>query len=300
MIEIPTTLILGAGASRHVGYPLGSELINEICSIASSIQETDLPERCTREDVEQFKHRLSRSGHYSIDAFLETAPEYSALGKYLIAKTLKAKENVDHLFPPNNSGWYQTLFNAMASDGREQFSESQLSIVTFNYDRSLECYLYEALRGRFNIDDAEATGLLRSIPIVHVHGVLGTFPEIPYSHDFSNEQLIEVSKGINIIHEVADQPDSFCNAAFKYAHKLLCASKRIYFLGFGFHPDNLRRFRFFNRAAVEEREIAATITGLGPVNKQRLEVRLAELGISMTRFRQAQCNDFFSHTAPLD
>ena len=37
MIEKPTVLILGAGASNHVGFPLGNGLKNEICNRIDSI-----------------------------------------------------------------------------------------------------------------------------------------------------------------------------------------------------------------------------------------------------------------------
>jgi hypothetical protein len=116
---------------------------------------------------------LSRSGHYSIDAFLETVPEDMKLGKYLIALCLKQLESVDRLFPPNDSGWYQYLLSSLLGSSVSPFSGNQLTIVTYNYDRSLEAYLYHALIAAvFGMTDVEATEELARIPILHVHGIL--------------------------------------------------------------------------------------------------------------------------------
>ncbi|MCA9317371.1 MAG: hypothetical protein KDB73_17935, partial [Planctomycetes bacterium] len=104
MIETPTVLVLGAGASVHANYPLGGQLVNQICQLRGSAELDDLPEGWTRTEAEDFCTRLSRSGHYSIDAFLGSDVEHAALGKYLLARVLKAREVTDRLFPPHSSG----------------------------------------------------------------------------------------------------------------------------------------------------------------------------------------------------
>jgi len=44
---------------------------------------------------------------------------------------------------------YRYLLNEIASCSWEEFDPSWLSIVTFNYDRSLEVFLCEALQDRY-------------------------------------------------------------------------------------------------------------------------------------------------------
>lgn len=135
MITQPTVLILGAGASAHVGYPLGGALVNQLCQLRGSTRLASLPGGWTSSEAEECLRQLSRSGHYSIDAFLEAFPDWAPLGKFLIAENLKNCESIDRLFPPSDSAWYQYLFNGLlAGDGSPGFEENRLSIITFNYD----------------------------------------------------------------------------------------------------------------------------------------------------------------------
>ena len=204
------------------------------------------------------------------------------------------------LFPPNNPGWYQYLFNSLLDQNKPSgFESSPLSIITFNYDRSVEAYLHESLMARFKMPPAEASLILAQIPIVHVHGSLGKYPDIPYVPHCNPGELLQISKQIQIIHEVPDPLDGFCNSEFEKANKLLNKSERIFFLGFGFHPDNIRRFQFFAPDKTAHRNIYATTSGMGSVDVQELVSRLAPLGFAAATFNGNACNEFFSNVAAL-
>ena len=129
--------------------------------------------------MESFLTQLSRSGYNSIDAFLEKNSDQAPLGKFLIAREMKKHEDLNFLFPSHNSGWYQYLFNKLIIDEKPQFSENKLGIVTFNYDRLLEAYLHTALQNRFKIDATKADSILKELPRIHVHGILGEYPKYP-------------------------------------------------------------------------------------------------------------------------
>ncbi len=201
MVTSPTVLILGAGSSIHVGYPLGSQLVAELCAHRGEPAMNNLPAGWTSTEANDFLTRLSRSGYYSIDAFLETVPDQAALGKYLIARELKRRERVDALFPPLSTGsWYQHLLNVLLGDGsKTNFHGNSLGIITFNYDRSLEAYLHHALQSRFSINGDDAAAVLSEIPIIHVHGILGSYPEVPYIESAEPAELLAISKKIHII-----------------------------------------------------------------------------------------------------
>jgi hypothetical protein len=296
VIEKPTVLILGAGASVHVGYPLGKTLIENVCKWSlDGLAETWR----SQEEVRDFIRRLSRSAHYSIDAFLEQNPEYVELGRIVIARAIKTKEDIKRLFPPNDSGWYQYLFNTLASDGLEGFGANSLSIITFNYDRSLECYLHEALKARFRLSPDEATQHLRKLKIIHPHGMLGFYPEIPYEVGY--DELLEISRGIKIIHEFSEPSDgAFCSGDFKVAHECLTNSERIFFLGFGFHLDNVRRLRFFTPETVKNRQILATLAGWGSRSIDELASRLEKSGFQRSMFTTySSCEEFFEYVSRL-
>lgn len=292
-------LILGAGSSVHLGYPLGSQLIANLCTLLSSNELKELP-KWTEDAAKIFLTRLSRSGHYSIDAFLETVPEQWDLGRFLISRKLKRYETIDNLFPPHQSGWYQYLFNQLLNSGDAVgFEGSRLNVVTFNYDRSLEAYLHEALMARFKMSAEDAQKQLSQIQIVHVHGSIGRYPDVPYRSETDPTKLVEISKQIRIIPEVKDQGEGFCTGEFQLAHRLLTEAERIFVLGFGFHPANIRRLKFFTPENIKGREIYCSTAGMGPIETQHLVSRLQEFGIPPEALNGNQCNEFFTHFAVL-
>lgn len=143
MITTPTVLILGAGASADYKYPAGSDFENQICALADDDNFLHQIEEHGVTKVGEFLSRYSRSGYGSPDRFLEDYPQYITAGKYCIAKILKSCEHARHLIPPQGPtpSWYQYLVNRIYPTTGDYF-ECQLSVVTFNYDRSLEHYLW--------------------------------------------------------------------------------------------------------------------------------------------------------------
>ena len=302
MISRPTVLILGAGASAHCGYPLGADLLSRLCRRRPWPSDQPLPNAWTTEQVDQLLLRLSRSAHYSIDAFLESVPKYAPLGKYLIAQELKKHESLDRLFPPNSSGWYQYLFNQLLVDGRPEFEKNQIGIITFNYDRSLEAYLYTVLQHRFQLGPAGASEQLARLRLIHVHGILGAFPDTPYTAEADSAEILRISKQIQVIHEIHDDGCGFCNDAFRDSNEMLQDAQRVFFLGFGFHPDNLRRFQFFRPDNTRGREIRSTTIGMETLEPEKRSKDLAEYGITIDVFprNSANCERFFGRTAFLE
>ncbi|MGH7216991.1 MAG: hypothetical protein ACREIG_07135, partial [Nitrospiraceae bacterium] len=64
------------------------------------------------------------------------------------------------------------------SDGATSttFHENKLSLITFNYDRSLEFYLHRAIKRLWDLDDNEAAEVLKAVPIIHIHGKIDALP----------------------------------------------------------------------------------------------------------------------------
>jgi hypothetical protein len=301
LISTPTVLILGAGSSTHLGYPLGRQLVANLCKLRSTKFIEDLPNGWTRQDADRFLTRLARADPNSIDAFLESVPEYQAIGKYFIARELKGCEDVDSMFPPHDAGWYRYLVGALLGDHRNpRFQVGTLGIITFNYDRSLEAYLHHSLESRLDLDSDRAAAMLSELPIIHVHGMLGTYPDVPYRADSSTEELLAISRQIRIISEIEDVGDGFCNEMFERANALLRSAQRIYFLGFGFHADNIRRLRFFEPGALTGKDVMATAPSMGPVVKEELYKRMEPFGFPHAWTHVSNCNNFFQHARGLD
>ncbi len=89
----PTILLLGAGASKPYGFPLGSELRNLLVG-----SHNDTIEKIVREHgfdagtVNEFKEALRYSDHPTMDIFLEKKLKFRKIGSYFIAGDISATE----------------------------------------------------------------------------------------------------------------------------------------------------------------------------------------------------------------
>lgn len=124
----------------------------------------------------------------------------------------------------------------------EKFQKNRIGIITFNYDRSLEEYLFTVLKRHHGKSDIECASKLNEIPIIHFYGKLGDLdwqhPEGRPYNDSSNDNLrsrniIKLSaEGIKTMHDDYDRSGVI---------ELLSKAEIIYFLGFGYDPNNLEK-----------------------------------------------------------
>jgi len=291
MIKTKTLLILGAGASVPVGFPPGAELVREVCKILHRVPGGDaqqspklrwiadalsisVPGRGF-DSIEKFRQALIDSLTPSVDAFLEYNQAFIRIGKCAIATALLTKE-----YPRQHeklmSGkpiWYQLLFSALNAPF-DDFQNNELSIVTFNYDRSLEYHLHRALKGFYHgKSDKECADKLNAIPIIHVHGKLGKLqwqendpaPFIRYGSDITPEKVHLAAESIKIIHEDVLETDEF-----KEAHRIIREAQRIYTLGFGYAEQNLKRLKLASLRRREDFRVWGTGMGLSRAAIQRV------------------------------
>lgn len=298
MINRPTVFILGAGTSIPYNYPSGKELVKEITTGLSN-RET-LFQLCSKlefsaDEVNIFAHALNFSGDFSIDAFLERNPKFVDLGKVAITLTLIDRENTGTLFSGGEDKWYGDLLNELKSPSISDF-KNNVSFLTFNYDRSFEHYLYTSIKNSYQISDEKCADVVNAIPIIHLHGQIGNLPwqvnddtgrpyhpQVPACRtviDSLNPRTASgistptlsaavhyikgISRQIKIIHEADVEKD----VEFKKAHELLSDADNIYFLGFGYNDENLKRLKIselsnsiIRRTPSEEGHIIRTIAG---------------------------------------
>ena len=124
-------------------------------------------------DIEKFREALLFSGKNSIDSFLEHRKEFIPIGKTAIAQELIKYEDPTQLFKVGD--WYQYFYNLLNASF-EHFGNNKISIITFNYDRSLDHYLFTALHNSYGKTEEECVSVMENIPIIHVHGQLGMLP----------------------------------------------------------------------------------------------------------------------------
>lgn len=323
MIEIPTVLVLGAGASAPFGFPSGQTLADLIVYYFSLAHKGYVVPGTTKwlnvtmtqrmwpmltgtfpeEDIKDFMEHLN--GEDSIDAFLEHQDEaFVNIGKATIAAALlpfEGDKDLDWRFmerrltsfvgrenhgPKNN--WYQLLWRALNARFGD-FDKNAIKIITFNYDRSLEHYLYTRLRRRYpkRKDEDYAAKMPQ---IEHIHGSLGPLswqvqraaPEVspvPYGAMARTRSPVETEgqfdvrvriwfdtamQQIKVIHEVSDDTPEL-----ETARTWISNCERLYFLGFGYHQSNLDRLAI-ESAGKEKKAIMGTTMGLSLDRRQHM------------------------------
>ena len=264
MIMDNTVLVLGAGASMPYGFPSGRELffiikkgLNIYTKGKRILWEKLRTLGIKDNEIKDFRSALNYADSPSVDAFLEHRSEFSEVGKLSIALTLIPYEDERRLFNIGGSAdmpssWYRYLMDKLDAKDRDEFKYNKLSVITFNYDRSWEHYLFTALKHRYGITDNECAESLSSMPIIHVYGSLGSLPwqasnfSRPYEE---TSDLLEIQKASRQIIVMSEKDDSA--PVFHRVFELMKEASKIYFLGFGYHNTNLRRLgmsRLVNKA----------------------------------------------------
>lgn len=243
MLTKRTVFVVGAGASAPFGFPTGRGLYD---AIVRRLREQNDGFASLRDhggfspqDIERFRYELSRSGRVSVDGFLEHRWNHMEIGKTAIAHVLMGHEDEEQLFR-NAGDWLGYLYRTLPSD----FEAGDIAFLTFNYDRSLEHFLYSALKHGYGRSDTETKDALECIPIIHLHGRLGHLPwEMTaqsrlYRPEVDAAALKIGAQGIKIVHEdISDGRDK----DFATARELLASADRVHFLGFGYDATNIER-----------------------------------------------------------
>ena len=277
-------LVLGAGASVRYGFPTGGELRELILhkfqvggteptdsgpvpfpEILSHLKSKDsLP--FTRKHCLEFHEAFLKSQRYSIDAFIEMRDkDFGEIGKWAIAHCLRVCESENRLFSAGD--WYQVLFNYLLPRG--SLEPKNFTVITFNYDRSLQHYLKTAMIHA--LGEKYREGLERSINFHCLHGSFHKETSVPSFGNAMESNDLAFAKTIKLPHEVSENGNR--NVVLDNARRNLVDAKRIFILGFGFDETNTRRL--FNGVDVSKAEIIASNMGLG---KKAREFANASLG----------------------
>lgn len=302
MFAKKTLVVLGAGAAHEVGFPLGLELRDRIRELADSTfitRRDDDRERKVRlalehgdYEEEAFKLRDGLSGVKSIDDFIDmhsSDTRLARLAKVLIAAILlEAEQGCDisedaEIFsfdkPSTVDGsCYNELWHILKDGVRKETVDglfADVRIVSFNYERSLEWFLFNRIRNTFQISDRQALDVLGTLQILRPYGGLGSLDtqhadRVPFAGGFSGHTVARCAEKIRTFSEgVADEELS---AAVSHA---VNESEIVVMLGLGFHETNLRLLRR-TRANVR-RKVYATAYGFSEPNTTEIENRIGRL-----------------------
>lgn len=291
-----TVLVLGAGASAHLGFPLGPQLCSEIthntsdrdASSFKNLLEMGFP----HEMICSFHEEIRKSHPNSIDEFLSDRPDFVDVGRAAIAQILIGCENEARL-QNRDDNWYGLLRNRIKADINS--NRWRPMIVTFNYDLSLDKFLHDFVASTF-----PGHASINDIP--HVHGRLGYLdyevsntPRRSYGGGASPSDILAASRGIR----VPSQLDNDYGSNMLIAQDAIKKAKCVIFLGFGYDDPNLARLRvdnwepgkFFGTAYKLDR---ARIQDLETLTKNGLSLGDPNRGIS-DYLPSAACWNVVSH-----
>jgi hypothetical protein len=312
---------IGSGTSMRVEVG-NAKLLANLLEKAVGLGLADVQAETGEGFVKKFAEKLFEAQPRSIDEFLNDRAEYSLIGRICIVFCISRYEDKnsknfipikstirgDHDFP--DFGWYQYLWHKMTENVNsiEEFKEkNKLTVITFNYDRSLEFYLFRSLKSKYDKHDADTADVFGEIEIKHVYGRLAPFDweqnYLNQNSDLSTEELamecndfipwdisvlfrlwgevgthgvdagdfkshrtvlaedarsdivrrfIRAANNIKIYSEVIEEKKSQ-----EYLEDLQVA-KRIYFLGFGYHEQNLSALGMTDKALEEGPKIFGT------------------------------------------
>jgi len=274
MIEKPTVLILGAGASMPYKFPSGEKLMGEILegirpNSGKELFRTLLNFGFEPNYIDEFYIRLKHSRKFSVDEFLERQPDFMKIGKIAITLTLSTYEKEDELFEQkSDKDWYRHLWGKLSDKPFEEFDKNRLSIITFNYDRSIEHYLISSMNALYRRTPQDCAKKLKKIPIIHVHGRLGALPwqgknGRSYYHEINLDQVINISEQIKVMKEQDDSPREFEEAV-----NILRSAELICLLGFGYNPRNLQRLKAKETFTSPRKGVYGTTQGFGEAEKR--------------------------------
>jgi hypothetical protein len=288
--------IIGAGASQVYGFPSGIELKNRIIELLSAHGNIDtIFSDFDPKLISVFKDSLLKCGRKSVDAFLENRDDLISIGKFAISSVLTLNEDVRRLFINEKRiegtshmsyqierDWLVYLYDLMNTNF-DMFHENNVQFITFNYDRSIETFFFEALKNSYNKNDKKVAEIMNKVKIVHVHGQLGFLPwqnrerEVTREYKIGWENIDERkndirigASGIKIIHEA-----NMDSSEFLEARTILKDARSILFLGFGFSNRNIERLKLDTR----QKNVWGTFKGL---TQSEIE------GINQMFFRERQ------------
>lgn len=231
-------------------------------------------------ELAQLAQMLEDFDPVSIDAFLRDHPEHKIAGQTMILYCLikchnsgKYKKN-----PPDSSldneavcelkknkvvqdNWYRYLLNDIKSgcQNPSDLLQNKLSVVTFNYDVSIDFYLKDKLSKTSFFSDY-AKQYLEQLTINHVYGSICEFEEIEDFYDLKQNNLTELGQNIINFHHllygylqsIAETPriklmgDRTIDPQIK---ERIQFADTVILIGFSFDPDNLSVLGFPNNKA---------------------------------------------------
>lgn len=337
MFRSKTLFILGAGASHEVGLPVGETLKEQIADKIDIQFENGHTQKSGDPEILQAlrNHALRLDGGWgninlytqrahqlvkalpqaiSIDNLLDGHRGDAAVelcGKLGIVKCiLQAERNSKIYFDPTRHdtiqfrnapiNWFAGLVKVLTENVARTEAESifdNVKFISFNYDRCLEHYLYNALGSYYALDSSQIAAVTRKLQVFHPYGQVGKLPwqasinSVPYGSEGSD--ILVLSKQIKTFFEKVQE-----EADMAEMKKAVEDAEVIVFLGFGFHRKNLELID--PGIPCKAKRVFATALGISKsdcdiVNREIVEMLRQEHKAAVVEIREGlKCSELFS------
>jgi hypothetical protein len=293
--------VVGAGASKELDFPVGSELAERIV-LNLAVEGDDWHRRLRDTACDALllekpgddRHRLLGAATMisrgllhaqSIDAFIDMHSgnnDVATLGKLQIALSILRVEAASDLYVDDSNIYNRVQFGGpyIAHCWLRPFTEMLLekcraldienigtgiSIICFNYDRCIEQYLAAAIEDTLAVDSSTAHEIVSRMDIIHPYGHLGNLPAERTRREPGSVPF--GAKNAVDLWSVADGLSTFTEEmrdreSLARIHKAILHARRIIFLGFSFQPQNMRLLTPTD-AVTSRRVIRCYSTGIG-------------------------------------
>lgn len=287
MFNSKTVIVVGAGASYEVGMPVGDELKGEIASLVNmrfdhnrstgDLGIANALERIVEDAGGRDISPYVRAGRHissalpqaiSIDTFLDCNdnPLINTVGKLGIVKAILKRERSSRLFSRKNGidridfaslseTWYHYFFQLITEGTKSSRLHEifdNVSIISFNYDRCIKHYLYNAIQNYYHVDPNVAKGIVARLEIFHPYGSIAALPwdsgdgrGIEYGAE-DGYHLEEIYKNIKTFTEQFDD-NSYINAI----RRRIKEANHLVFIGFAFHDANMELLQPDTKTSIE-------------------------------------------------
>lgn len=277
MFKSKTLFVVGAGASKEVNIPIGTELAEEIAHLLYF--EFDHVSRLKKGDYKIFDSlkkflndteilngylkaaRQISEGIYlasSIDNYIDIHQHDSKIslcGKVAIVRTIlnaeknsslyldRMKSNEPINFQKIEQTWYvqfaKILFEQVTLDKLDDLFNN-IAIVCFNYDRCIQYFLIRAISSLYSIPHEKAQKIVEGIKIFHPYGSIGNLPISGSANGIEFGASTDYLNIIDLSKSIKTYTEQIKeNKLLKSLRQEVAGAKTIVFLGFGFHPQNM-------------------------------------------------------------
>lgn len=286
MFRDGTTIVVGAGASKEVNIPCGSELqtliagnlnfqrspegrivngneevLNALRLVAEQGFSNYGGERFDFDELVNSAIAISRAMPISpsIDNYIHahrTNRHTEVTAKIAIVKVILDAERTSSLkkryeAPPKyvdvsriRTAWFNRFMSLLGEDCQlEEVGDrlSKIAFIVFNYDRCIEHYFFNALQIFYRIDEKRAADLLTRLRIYHPYGSIGPLPyengnSVEFGQLADHRSMVKAAQRIKTFTEGADPTLS----KIVGMRKSIAESSTVLFIGFAFHPLNLK------------------------------------------------------------